>query len=138
MLGVIEQVTHRSKDRAPTPHDLLALFGQLDARLAPLYEANLQLILELLDLHAECRLGDSAILRRLAEMPRRRQGFEITQLAEGHHSDNSRLCLWAPRTINFSYHVYKEKQFYLIRLHALVFSRDGSLSPVTVPLKGTS
>ena len=68
MLGVVEQVAHRGEDGAPAPDDLLALLGQLDPRLSPLDEADLKLVLELLDLHAERRLGDGAGLRRLAEM----------------------------------------------------------------------
>ena len=86
MLGVVEQIAHRGKDGAPAPDDLLALLGQLDPRLSPLDQADLELVLHLLDLHAESRLGDGASLRRLAEMQRLRQGLEITQLAKRHHS----------------------------------------------------
>ena len=91
MLGVIEQVAHRGKDGAPAPDDLLALLGQLDPRFSPLDEADLELILQFLDLHAEGRLGDGAGLRRLAEMQRLRQCFEITQLPQGHHGDKGRF-----------------------------------------------
>jgi hypothetical protein len=52
MLGVIEQVAHRSV-RAPALSDLLTLLGQLDSRLASLDETDLQLVLELFDLHAK-------------------------------------------------------------------------------------
>ena len=68
MLGVVEQVAHRGKDGAPAPDDLLALLGQLDPRLSPLDEADLEIVLHFLDLHAEGGLGDGASLRRLAEM----------------------------------------------------------------------
>src|SRR5262245_56224881 len=83
-LGVIEQVAHRSEDRAPTLSDFLTLLGQLDSRLAPLDETDLQLVLELLDLHAEGGLGDGAGLRCLAKMQRLRQCVEIMQLAKSH------------------------------------------------------
>ena len=77
---------------APAPGDLLALLGELDARLSPLDEAHLELVLELLDLHAERRLADGAGFRRMAEMPRFRQRFEIAQLPERDHGDKGRLC----------------------------------------------
>jgi hypothetical protein len=96
MLGVIEQVAHRSEDRAPALSDLLTLLGQLDSRLAPLDETDLQLVLELFDLHAKGRLGDGAGLRCLAKMQRLRQCLEIMQLAKSQHSDKSRLCLEPP------------------------------------------
>ena len=70
MLGVVDKIAHRGKDRPRAPHDLLALAGELHAGLAPLYEAEPELVLELLDLHAERRLAHGAGLRRMAEMAR--------------------------------------------------------------------
>jgi hypothetical protein len=49
--------------------------------------------LQLLDLHAERRLGHSAGFGRPAEMQRFRQRLEITQLTQGHHRDKANLCL---------------------------------------------
>ena len=72
--------------------DLLALLGELDARFSPLDEAHLELVLELLDLHAERRLADGAGLRRMAEMAGFRQRFEVAQLPERNHGDKGRLC----------------------------------------------
>jgi hypothetical protein len=94
MLGVIEEVAHRGKDRAPAPDDLLALIGQFDARLPALDEADLQLIFQLLDLHAERGLAHGASVSCLSEMQRVGQGLEITQLPQGHHCDKTglRLC----------------------------------------------
>src|SRR5262245_2531282 len=93
MFCVIDEIAHRGKDGAPAPDDLLPLLGQLDARFSTFDEADLQLVLELLDLHAERRLGYGAGLSRLAEMKRLGQGLEVAQLAEGYHSDKRRWCL---------------------------------------------
>ena len=71
---------------ARAPCDLLALLGELDARLAALDQAHLELVLELLDLHAERRLADRAGLRRMAEMAGFRQRFQVAQLAERDHA----------------------------------------------------
>ena len=45
----------------------------------------MQLVLELLDLHGERRLAHGAGLRRVAEMPRFGERFEVAQLAERDH-----------------------------------------------------
>ena len=68
MLGVIEQVAHRSQDGTGAARDLLALLGELDAGFAALDEAHLQLVLELLDLHGERGLAHGAGFSRMAEM----------------------------------------------------------------------
>ena len=73
MLGIVQEVAHRGEDAARASGDLLALLGQLDAGFSPLDEADLELVLELLDLHTERRLADGAGLRRMAEMARFRQ-----------------------------------------------------------------
>ena len=86
MLGVVHEIAHRGENGARAPGDFLALLGKLDARLAPLDQAHAELVLELLDLHAEGRLADGAGFRRMAEMPGFRQQFEIAQLPQGHHS----------------------------------------------------
>ena len=52
---------------------------------------RLKLVLELLDLHAERRLADGARLRRMAEMARFGQRFEIAQLPERDHDDKVTL-----------------------------------------------
>ena len=91
MLGVVDQVAHRGEDGPRPPHDLLALPGQLDARLAPLDQAQTELVLELLDLHAERRLADRARLGGVAEMPGFSQGFEIAELPERDHDDKMTL-----------------------------------------------
>jgi hypothetical protein len=103
MLGVVEQVAHRGKDGAAAPHDLLALLGQFDARPPALDEAHLQLVFQLLDLHAERGLGDGASLSSLSEMQRLGQGLEITQLPQGHHGDKTRLCLCKEIRLNLSW-----------------------------------
>ena len=70
MLGVVDKIAHRGKDRSRPAHDFLALVGEFDPRLAPLYEAQPELVLELLDLHAERGLAHGAGLRRVTEMAR--------------------------------------------------------------------
>jgi len=85
------QVAHRGEDGSRPPGDLLALLGQLDARLPPLDQADLQLVLELLDLHAERRLADGTGLSGMAEMARFRQGFEVAQLSQRNHADKAPL-----------------------------------------------
>ncbi len=91
MLGVIDEVAHGGEDGSRPTHDLLALVGELDARLAPLDEAQPELVLELLDLHAERRLADGARLGSMAEMARFGQRFEVAQLPEGNHDDKVTL-----------------------------------------------
>jgi hypothetical protein len=85
MFGIVKQVAHRSEDGARAARNLLALLGELDARLAALDEAQMQLVLELLDLHGERRLAHGTGLRRMAEMPRLGERFEVAQLAERDH-----------------------------------------------------
>ena len=51
----------------------------------------MQLIFQLLDLHAERGLGDGASVSCMSEMQRVGQGLEITQLPQSHHSDKTRL-----------------------------------------------
>ena len=97
LLGVIEQVAHRGEDHPPATDDLRALLGQLDARLPPLDETDLKLVLKLLDLHAERGLGDRAGLGCPAEMEGPGQGLEVAQLAKGDHK--ARLCLVKGNTI---------------------------------------
>lgn len=79
-----------SSARAST--DLLSLLGQLDPRFPALDEADLQLLLKLLNLHTERGLADSAGLGRAAEMPGLGQGLKVTELTQGHHSDKVFLC----------------------------------------------
>jgi hypothetical protein len=74
------------------PGDLLALLREFDAGLAPLDQADAELVLEFPDLHAEGWLADGAGLRRMAEMTGFRQRFEIAQLPEEDHADKARLC----------------------------------------------
>ena len=69
MLGVVEQVAHGREDSARAARDLFAFFSELDAGFAALDEAQMQFVLELLDLHGERRLAHGAGLRRVAEMP---------------------------------------------------------------------
>ena len=85
MLGVVEKIAHRGKYGARAFGDLLALFGELDARLPSLDEAHLKLVLQLLDLHAERRLAHGAGCRGMTEMAGFRQRFEVAQLAERNH-----------------------------------------------------
>jgi len=97
MLGVVEQVAHIRQDGARPLCDLLALLGELDARLAALDQAYLELVLELLDLHAERGLADRAGLRRVSKMAGFLKRFQVAQLAERDHptrpSDKCRLCI---------------------------------------------
>ena len=85
MLGVVEQIAYRGENRPRAAGDLLTLLRELDAGPAPLDEAHLQLVLELLDLHAERGLADGARLRGMAEMMRLGQRLEVTQLSKGNH-----------------------------------------------------
>ena len=91
MLGVVDQVAHGSEDGPRPSHDLLALAGELYAGLAPLDQAQPELVLELLDLHTERWLADRARLGRVAEMTRLGQGFEIAELPERDHDDKRTL-----------------------------------------------
>jgi hypothetical protein len=67
------------------------VLGQLDTRFAPLHQAKLELIFELLDLHAERRLANGAGFGGMAEMASFREGFEVAQLPERNHGDKGRL-----------------------------------------------
>lgn len=91
MLGVVEKIAHRGEDGPGAAGHLLAPLGELDARFAPLHEAHLQLVLELLDLHAEGGLADGAVLRRMTEMMSLGERLEISQLPERDHSYKGRL-----------------------------------------------
>ena len=71
--------------------------------LSPLDQADAELVLEFLDLHAERRLADRAGLRRMAEMARFCQSFEIAELPKRHHGDKAPLM-----------HSYKEIRFEII------------------------
>ena len=64
----------------------------IDPRLAPLHEPNAELLLELLDLHAERGLAHRALLRGMAEMQSFSEGFEIAELTQGDHVDKACLC----------------------------------------------
>ena len=91
MLGVIEQVAHRGEDGAPAPDDFLALLRQLDSGLPPLDETDLEHLLKLPDLHAECRLADRASFSGFAEVKSLGQSIEVAQLPKGNHGDKCRL-----------------------------------------------
>jgi hypothetical protein len=91
MLGVVEEVAHRGEDGAGAPRDLLALLGQFDARFAALDQAHLELVLELLDLHAHGGLADSASLGGVTEMAGFRQRVEVTELSKRDHGDKASL-----------------------------------------------
>ena len=91
MLGVVDEIAHRGEDSPCAPRDLFALLGKLDTCLPSLDEADLKLVLELLDLHAEGRLADRAGLSGMAEVARFRQGFEVAQLPKRDHGDKGRL-----------------------------------------------
>jgi hypothetical protein len=93
VLGIVQEVAHGSENAARAPRDFLALVGQGDARFATLDQAQLELVLELLDLHAERGLADGAGLGCVAEMPGFGQGFEVTQLPQGDHTDKLGLCV---------------------------------------------
>jgi hypothetical protein len=51
-----------------------------------------QLVLQLLDLHAERRLADGAGFRRMAEIAGFGQGLQVAQLPQRNHGDKDRLC----------------------------------------------
>jgi hypothetical protein len=91
MLGVVEEVAHRCENGAGALRDLLALFGEFDARFAPFDQAHLELVLELLDLHAHGRLADGASLGSMAEMAGFRQRVEVTELSKRDHDDKVSL-----------------------------------------------
>ena len=69
MLGVVEEVAHRSENGASAFGDLFALLGEFDARFAPFDQAHLELVLELLDLHAHSGLADGASLAAWPKWP---------------------------------------------------------------------
>ena len=64
---------------------LLPHRSQAHAAPPPLDEADAERLLHLADLHGEGRLGDSAFLRRTAEMAVAGEGIEVAELTGGEH-----------------------------------------------------
>ena len=85
--GEVDQVAGRGENVLGALRHLCAGFGQRDFAGAPLHQFGADLALEFAHLHGKRRLGDSAILRRPAEMPVARERSQIAQLAQSDHVD---------------------------------------------------
>src|SRR6185312_6683020 len=89
--GEVDEVARGGEDTFGALRDFEPGLGDGDFAGAALDQLGAQLALELADLHGERRLGDRALLRRLAEMPITGERGEITQLTQGDHSDQNIL-----------------------------------------------
>ena len=82
LAGEIGEILDRLQDRAGAARHLPPRRRQQDALARPLDQGCAERRLELLDLHAERRLGHVAAARRLAEMVRLGQCGEVAELAQ--------------------------------------------------------
>ena len=85
MAGEVDEVAGGGEDALGALRHLKAGFGDGDLARPALDQLGAELALELADLHRQRRLGDGALLRRLAEMAIAGEGGEITQLTQGNH-----------------------------------------------------
>ena len=66
--GEVDDVAGIAQHAGGAAGDIAAGFGQHHAAAAALDQLHAERLFQLLDLHRERRLGDGAMLRRLAEM----------------------------------------------------------------------
>lgn len=84
-LGIVHKVLDRCENGPGPASNLYALVGQADPGFAPLHQFQLQLVLEILDLHAERGLAHRAIPCRPTKMPRAGKRLQVAELSERHH-----------------------------------------------------
>ena len=89
--GEIDEIAGGGEDLLGALGHVEADIGQRDFARPPLHQLGADLALQFADLHGQRRLGHRAVRRRPAEMPMAGERSEITQLAQGDHSD--KVCL---------------------------------------------
>jgi hypothetical protein len=83
------EVTCCAENRAGTPSDFNAGFGEHSHAVSAGYQFSAKLLFELADLHGERRLTDSTLFCRPTEVAMSGQCIEVPKLPKGKHIDNS-------------------------------------------------
>ncbi len=78
--GDVDQIARRRQQLRASSHHLGADLGEHNLVTTALHQRDAQKLLQIADLHGQCRLGDRAGVRRTAEMAVFRRRFQVAQL----------------------------------------------------------